>query len=342
MNFTQSFISPQEIEELKKRRSMIQLLQERGIDVKRSGGNFTASCPFHDDKTPSFTIFPDNRGYCFGCGFRADAISLIQELDVLGFREACMKLGAHVSTGASHPRFESAASVSKHPKTSDLRRRANEAKDGILEEFTWNPADIWDDSPVRIDHGIEGQEPQIMLSTLFRNDEVIWIGGVHDSNRPGSEDHFRTVGKWLEVGQLCGTRTCPATFRPGERCRRNDRTVTTPYVVIEADEAIGKIPETGEEKDLNRAANAALIRWCREGLGMQLAAIVDSGNKSLHGWFKHPSRRCIEELVEIAPIFGIDSLLSKPTQPVRLPGFTNEKSNRQSRLLWLAECVHDR
>lgn len=317
---------------------MVQILQERGTSVKRSGANFKAACPFHEEKTPSFTIYEDNHGHCFGCGASVDVIGLIQKLDGIGFREACEKLGARTSTDTSDRNSKTGRStVNHHYQASDLRRRAKELKEEIIARYAWDPVDIWEESPTRFDHPVNEEESRIFLATLFEPDDVVWVGDIYDSNRPGSERHFRTLEELLAADQLLGPRTCTATFRAGEHCRRNDRTLSVPYIVIEADNAIGRTPVTAKEKDLNRAANAALIRWCREGLGMDLAAIVDTGHKSLHGWFKRPSRQCIEELTEIAPVLGMDTLLAMPTQPVRLPGFIHEKSQRKSRLLWLAE-----
>jgi DNA primase len=51
-----------------------------------------ALCPFHADKTPSFHVFPDNHGYCFACGRRADVIDVYRELHHCGFKEAVEEL----------------------------------------------------------------------------------------------------------------------------------------------------------------------------------------------------------------------------------------------------------
>jgi|APTNR8051073442_1049403.scaffolds.fasta_scaffold08686_3 hypothetical protein len=343
MKAERSFILADDVVAIKARHSMVNLLQERGITVKSSGIHFKAPCPFHEETTPSFTIYPDNHGYCFGCGTSVDVIGLIQKLDGIGFHEACVKLGAR--TYADTPNRHSRAkptTVNTHQQESDLRRRANKSKEWILDSFGWDQVDMWAESPTRFDYPVNEEESRIFLATLFEADDVVWVGDIHDSNRLGSERHFRTVKEWLAADQLAGPRTCPATFRGGERCRRNDRTLSRPYIVIEADNAIGRTPKTDKEKDLNRAANAALIRWCRDGLGMELVAIVDTGHKSLHAWFKRPSQRCIEELTEIAPVLGIDTLLATPAQPVRLPGFIHEKSQRKSCLLWLADRSHIR
>ena len=47
------------------------------VDLKRRGRTYVCNCPFHSEKTPSFTVFPDTQSfYCFGCGAGGDVITL--------------------------------------------------------------------------------------------------------------------------------------------------------------------------------------------------------------------------------------------------------------------------
>ena len=55
-----------------------------GVELRRSGQNLTGSCPFHEDNTPSFTIFPDNHFKCFGCGVNGDSIALLDKFIKVG------------------------------------------------------------------------------------------------------------------------------------------------------------------------------------------------------------------------------------------------------------------
>lgn len=66
----------------------------RALDLKpSSGGRFLALCPFHQEKTPSFTVSRDRQTYhCFGCGKGGDAISFLREFDGLTFTEALQRL----------------------------------------------------------------------------------------------------------------------------------------------------------------------------------------------------------------------------------------------------------
>jgi len=80
------------IEELLGRVDIVELI-ERSVPLKRSGREFHACCPFHDEKTPSFTVSPQKQFYhCFGCGAHGDAIGFLMRADNLDFVEAVERL----------------------------------------------------------------------------------------------------------------------------------------------------------------------------------------------------------------------------------------------------------
>ena len=59
------------------------------VNLKRRGKTLVGLCPFHNEKTPSFTVYPDTRSfYCFGCGAGGDVISFIRRIDNLDYIEA--------------------------------------------------------------------------------------------------------------------------------------------------------------------------------------------------------------------------------------------------------------
>ena len=63
------------------------------VSLKRKGRNLWACCPFHDEKSPSFSVAPDKGIYkCFGCGKAGDAINFVMEVESLGFMEAVKQL----------------------------------------------------------------------------------------------------------------------------------------------------------------------------------------------------------------------------------------------------------
>jgi hypothetical protein len=68
--------------------------QSRGMQLNRNGSpdHFVCLCPLHQEKTPSFTLYPDNEFYCFGCAAKGDVIDLCAALDNLKPVEAARRL----------------------------------------------------------------------------------------------------------------------------------------------------------------------------------------------------------------------------------------------------------
>ena len=69
------------------------VISSYGVQVKRAGAGYMACCPFHHEKTPSFSIQPEKGFYhCFGCGESGDVFKFVQKQEGLGFMEAVKKL----------------------------------------------------------------------------------------------------------------------------------------------------------------------------------------------------------------------------------------------------------
>ena len=69
------------IDEVRERVDIIALVQRHGVELKKSGRSYKGLCPFHQEKSPSFYVFPDGKRFkCFGCQAGGDAISFVQRL----------------------------------------------------------------------------------------------------------------------------------------------------------------------------------------------------------------------------------------------------------------------
>jgi DNA primase len=80
------------IDELLARTDIVAVIEER-VPLRKAGREYTACCPFHNEKTPSFTVSPDKQFYhCFGCGAHGSAISFLMEYDRLEFVDAIEEL----------------------------------------------------------------------------------------------------------------------------------------------------------------------------------------------------------------------------------------------------------
>ncbi len=80
------------IEEIRERTDIVQVIGSF-IDLKKAGRNYKALCPFHGEKTPSFTVNPEKQIYhCFGCGKGGNAFHFLMEYEGVGFIEAVSRL----------------------------------------------------------------------------------------------------------------------------------------------------------------------------------------------------------------------------------------------------------
>ncbi len=89
-------IPEQFLDELLNRLDIADVVGQR-IELKRAGSNLQALCPFHHEKTPSFTVSPSKQFYhCFGCGAHGNAIRFVMEYDRMEFRDAVEHLARYV------------------------------------------------------------------------------------------------------------------------------------------------------------------------------------------------------------------------------------------------------
>jgi DNA primase len=93
------------IDDLIARADIVEVVGRR-VQLKKAGREFKACCPFHDEKTPSFTVSPSKGFYhCFGCGAHGTAIGFLMEFDHMSFVEAIESLAQ--TMGVDVPRSES-------------------------------------------------------------------------------------------------------------------------------------------------------------------------------------------------------------------------------------------
>lgn len=92
------------IDDLLNRTDIVEVVSSR-IQLKKTGKNYSACCPFHKEKTPSFTVSPDKQFYyCFGCGAGGNALGFVMDHDQLEFPQAVEELAKRA--GMDVPREE--------------------------------------------------------------------------------------------------------------------------------------------------------------------------------------------------------------------------------------------
>ena len=129
-------IPEDKIEEIRRRTDIVSLIGEY-VTLKKAGKNFLGLCPFHQEKTPSFTVSPDKQMfYCFGCSEGGNVFSFLMKLNHLTFPEAVRQLAGKVGVvipektheprrrgNVTPSRSRSAGSTNLRPST--LRRRSS-------------------------------------------------------------------------------------------------------------------------------------------------------------------------------------------------------------------------
>ena len=93
------------VSQVKDRIDVVDLVGGR-VQLRQAGRNFKGLCPFHNEKTPSFVVFPDSQSYhCFGCGKSGDIFSFVMDTENLEFGDALTRLAerANVEIRPSAP-----------------------------------------------------------------------------------------------------------------------------------------------------------------------------------------------------------------------------------------------
>lgn len=236
-------------------------------------------------------------------------------------------------------------------ETRDRERREAEARQrltdtaaakraAVVARHPWPLPDVWEDSGQRIDCDLVEFDPRHFLSSIFPQGATVWTGEVRHSGTRHA-DHWQTVGEWqARPASAMGPMVSPAIWKPGIVNRTAAGVVASPYVVLDFDGLGGVKPSTPADIERHIAESLATVRWLREDLGWRLAAMVSTGNVSIHAWFATPPPDALRSLRNVAPQLGIDAgLIGRPEHPARLPGQLHSKSGQRSRVLWLREPI---
>ncbi len=180
------------------------------------------------------------------------------------------------------------------------------------------------------------EQAKLMLLSLFAADDILWLGNQFDSGKPRHSCHFRRRDEWLKAKTL-PPRIAAGTFREGSISRCSSSLLSTPFIVIESDDLIGEKPLNAAEKEENKAKCAALFAFLADQFQLNLRAVVDTGNRSLHGWFDRPSHAAVSALVDLANALAIDApVITEAQRPLRLPGCLHDATSLSSHLCYLS------
>lgn len=115
-----------ELDDLKARVDLVELFDNHGVTVKKTGRGFKALCPFHEEKTPSLSIDPKKGVYhCFGCGQSGDCLTFLQTHAKLPFGKALAEL-RRLADSTAEPTAPEPNPVTQEPFPYDLLDRVAE------------------------------------------------------------------------------------------------------------------------------------------------------------------------------------------------------------------------
>jgi putative DNA primase/helicase len=141
-----------DVDALKAAISLEDLIRVCGVELKRQGSEYRALCPFHNEKTPSFTVTPKTQlYYCLGCGSGGDHIQFLRDRDGLGFKDAAHKLaelsGGRIKT-ANDNTPKRASNKAPEPAPTWVRGTAPDNAPACPTSLRILRAGEWTDTPV--------------------------------------------------------------------------------------------------------------------------------------------------------------------------------------------------
>ena len=122
------------IDDLLTRVDIVEIVS-RSVTLRKAGRDFQGLCPFHNEKSPSFTVSPDKQFYhCFGCGAHGSAIGFLMNHDGLSFVEAVEDLAGHLHLPIQYETETNAPAAPSHRGLYELMNEAQQCYAKALRE----------------------------------------------------------------------------------------------------------------------------------------------------------------------------------------------------------------
>ncbi len=194
------------IDDLLDRIDIVDTVDSR-VKLRKTGKNYSACCPFHDEKTPSFTVSPEKQFYyCFGCGASGNALGFVMDYERLSFPEAIESL-ARVA-GLTVPReVQTEAQVKREQERKSIYSLLEKADEFYQQQLRHHPSKNMAvnylkgrglDGKTAKDYGVGFAAPgwDNLLKALAQNDEdkhLLIEGGmlIHHEQDKKLYDRFR-------------------------------------------------------------------------------------------------------------------------------------------------------
>ena len=194
-------VPPEFIEDLRQRVPLSDIIGRR-VKLIRKGRRFSGLCPFHSEKTPSFSVVDDDGFYhCFGCGAHGDAISFLREIDGLDFMEAVERLAdmaglampksSQIDPAVTRQRKAAFDILEETTRFFEGRLRADEGRDAAqyIKQRGLDAATV---KNFRLGYAPRSGLQAVLAGKGFSDDDMILAGVLGKSDRDGRlYDYFR-------------------------------------------------------------------------------------------------------------------------------------------------------
>ena len=191
-------LDPEFLSQLKSKTDIVELISAY-VPLERKGGNWWGRCPFHHEKTPSFSVNAEGQFYhCFGCGVSGDVITFVREIENVDFMDAVRILAERAKMPVPESNFDTEETARLKKKRDNILKILRAAAHFYLNNLNSGKADahvqyILDrkiPSPVVRKFGLGASLdfyslPQYLLGEGFSKEDVVDSGAVAVSEKNG-------------------------------------------------------------------------------------------------------------------------------------------------------------
>ena len=174
---------------------------EQYLPLQKKGQNFQACCPFHEEKTPSFTVSPTKQIYkCFGCGKGGNVIQFVKEIERISFFEAAEKLALKAGIKLNSPERRDPVKRSRKNLLLTIYQLATDFYSDNLHKFGdsalryLNDRGLSSETIVKYSIGYAPNSQNGLLNYLTKNSinkDILKESGLFTITRQGMADLFR-------------------------------------------------------------------------------------------------------------------------------------------------------
>ncbi|NOI66070.1 DNA primase [Vibrio sp. 99-8-1] len=185
------------IDDLLARVDVVDIVDAR-VKLKKKGKNYSACCPFHNEKTPSFSVSQEKQFYhCFGCGAHGNAIDFVMEFDNLDFVESIEELANGL--GLDVPREQRSGEISHTPRANSEEKRSLYDLMGSISQFYSSQLKVASNK-----HAIEYLQQRGLSSDVVQKFGIGYVADEWDAIRknfgqqPNIQEMLVTAGMLIE------------------------------------------------------------------------------------------------------------------------------------------------